>query len=137
MKTYAPSLVNSFAVASPIPSVPPVMTAVLPSSLLDIVFPILAIESAREHPTIHRQRCADNVRGLVRANEHDGICDLFREAHALGRNFCLQEIRFVFLILCKVVEHPGFRWSRGNDVDAYACARQFNGRRLRDTFDGV
>src|SRR6266481_5226404 len=39
MKTYAPSLTKSFAVANPIPSVPPVMTATLPSSLLDIVFP--------------------------------------------------------------------------------------------------
>src|SRR6266852_4576313 len=39
MKTYAPSLTKSFAVANPIPSVPPVMTATLPSSLLGIVFP--------------------------------------------------------------------------------------------------
>src|SRR5882724_10604871 len=38
MKTYAPSLTKSFAVANPIPSVPPVMTATLPSSLLGIVF---------------------------------------------------------------------------------------------------
>src|ERR1700720_4255896 len=38
MKTYAPSLTKSFAVANPIPSVPPVMTAVLPSSLLVTVF---------------------------------------------------------------------------------------------------
>src|SRR5260370_19592213 len=39
MKTYAPSLTKSFAVANPIHSVPPVMTATLPSSLLGIVFP--------------------------------------------------------------------------------------------------
>src|SRR5882724_4599355 len=39
MKTYAPSLTKSFAVANPIPSVPLVMTATLPSSLLGIVFP--------------------------------------------------------------------------------------------------
>src|SRR5713226_8789748 len=39
MKTYAPSLTKSFAVANPIPSVPPVMTATLSSSLLGIVFP--------------------------------------------------------------------------------------------------
>src|SRR5580692_3242607 len=39
MKTWAPSLTKSFAVANPIPSVPPVMTAILPSSLLSIVFP--------------------------------------------------------------------------------------------------
>src|SRR5260370_9822831 len=38
MKTWAPSLTKSFAVANPIPSVPPVMTAILPSSLLGIVF---------------------------------------------------------------------------------------------------
>src|SRR3984893_8648003 len=39
MKTHAPSLTKSFAVANPIPSVSPVMTATLPSSLLGIVFP--------------------------------------------------------------------------------------------------
>src|SRR5216683_5458864 len=39
MKTYAPSWTKSLAVANPIPSVPPVMTATLPSSLLGIVFP--------------------------------------------------------------------------------------------------
>src|SRR5580700_11309450 len=38
MKTWAPSLTKSFAVANPIPSVPPVMTAILPSSFLGIVF---------------------------------------------------------------------------------------------------
>src|SRR5437016_11030710 len=39
MRTSAPSLIKSFAVANPIPSVPPVMTATLPSSLLGSVFP--------------------------------------------------------------------------------------------------
>src|SRR5882724_10364040 len=137
MKTWAPSFTKSFAVANPIPSVPPVMTAILPSSFLDIGFSIFAIESARQHPSIHRQRCADDVGGLVRADEDDGIGDLFGEAHALGWNFCLQEIRFVFLILCKVVEHPGFRRSGTDDVDANSRARQFDGRRLGDTFHGV
>src|ERR1700681_2345538 len=41
MKTYAPSLANSFAVANPIPSVPPVMTAVLPSSFLVMPFSVI------------------------------------------------------------------------------------------------
>src|SRR6202521_1712705 len=39
MKTYAPSLTKSFAVANPMPSVPPVMTAILPSSFLGFVVP--------------------------------------------------------------------------------------------------
>src|SRR5579864_7459486 len=38
MKTYAPSSTNSFAVANPIPSVPPVTSAILSLSLLDIFF---------------------------------------------------------------------------------------------------
>src|SRR4030088_74897 len=42
--------------------------------------------SPREHPSVDRQRCTDNVRCLVRANEHDGICNLFGRSHALGRN---------------------------------------------------
>src|SRR6267378_4188353 len=41
MNTYAPSLTKSFAVANPIPSVPPVTTAILPSSLGDIFSPLL------------------------------------------------------------------------------------------------
>src|ERR1700677_400315 len=40
MKTYAPSLANSAAVASPIPSVPPVTTATLPSNLPTVVTPV-------------------------------------------------------------------------------------------------
>src|SRR6476620_10089466 len=33
MKTYAPSFTNRFAVARPMPLLPPVMSAILPSSL--------------------------------------------------------------------------------------------------------
>ena len=33
MKTYAPSFTNRFAVASPMPLVPPVTSAIFPSSL--------------------------------------------------------------------------------------------------------
>jgi hypothetical protein len=39
-KTYAPSLANSSAVANPIPSVPPVIRAILSLSLLDIFFSV-------------------------------------------------------------------------------------------------
>src|SRR6266850_834507 len=54
MKTYAPSLTKSFAVANPIPSVPPVMTATLPSSLLGIVFlcPCRALMGVEPLPNI-------------------------------------------------------------------------------------
>jgi hypothetical protein len=46
MKTYAPSDTKRRAVASPIPLVPPVMTAIFPASLLvyfssDVIFDIL------------------------------------------------------------------------------------------------
>src|SRR5258708_39485555 len=40
MKTYPPSSTNSFAAANPIPSVPPVMRAILSSSFLDIFFSV-------------------------------------------------------------------------------------------------
>src|SRR5713101_4077334 len=40
IKTYAPSLANSFAVANPIPWVPPVMRAILSLSFLDIFFSV-------------------------------------------------------------------------------------------------
>src|SRR4029077_2558593 len=40
IKIYAPSLANSFAVANPIPSVPPVIRAILSLSLLDISFSV-------------------------------------------------------------------------------------------------
>src|SRR5580765_1028179 len=38
MKTKAPSSTNSLAVANPIPLLPPVMTAILPLSFLDMAF---------------------------------------------------------------------------------------------------
>src|SRR5882762_11629300 len=53
-----------------------------------IISALRAVEAAsvspREHPSVDRQRCPDNVRGLIRANEHDGICNLFGRSHALG-----------------------------------------------------
>ena len=49
MKTYAPSFTNSFAVANPIPSVPPVMRAILSLSFLDILYPPL-LPSCNELP---------------------------------------------------------------------------------------
>src|SRR5882724_3919904 len=103
--------------ARPIPRDAPVTSAVLPSSAA--IFRNLRTrvllscwmrrtESAREHSSIYGQRCTDDVRGLVRANEHDGIGNLLGETHALARNLCLEEIRFIFLRLSEVVEHPCF-----------------------------
>jgi hypothetical protein len=95
------------------------------------------LESACCHPSVHRQGCTDDVGRLVRASEHDGICNFFGSTHALGRNVALEEICFVFLRLRKTVEHPRFRRTRANDVDTNACAGEFDGRRLRDAFHGV
>src|SRR3984957_6559641 len=111
MKTYAPSLTKSLAVANPIPSVPPVMTATFPRNFLpplidlsislpqlyistraekEVSFPIearpLVGELACDHPSIDRQGCPDNVGSLVRTNEHDGICHFFGRSDPLVRN---------------------------------------------------
>src|SRR5882762_3717122 len=77
MKTYTPSVTKSFAVANPIPSVPPVMTAVLPSSFLVIVFlrycgvgspaPILHARSLES-----QHRLAQVIGQMVRAAQQDG-----------------------------------------------------------------
>jgi hypothetical protein len=67
-----------------------------------------ASESAREHSSVDRKGCTDDVGRPVRANEHDGICDFFGSTHALCRNVCLEEICFVFLRLRKTVEHSRF-----------------------------
>src|ERR1700730_1573234 len=66
MKTYAPSLTKSFPVANPIPSVPPVMTAILPSSFLGIVFPC----SCRVLTNFPR---SDSMRVETLPNIRDGI----------------------------------------------------------------
>jgi hypothetical protein len=94
-------------------------------------------ESARGHSSVDRQGRTDDVGSLVRANKHDGIGNFFGGAHALGRNVGLEEIYFVFLRLREVVEHPRFRRAGANDVDTNARAGEFDGRRLRDAFDGV
>src|ERR1700682_5099782 len=53
--------------------------------------------SVGDHSSVDRQRCADDVGCLVRANEHDGICNFFGSADALVGNLCVEEICFVFL----------------------------------------
>src|ERR1700722_4039754 len=135
MKRYAPSLANSFAVAKPIPSVAPVMTATFPCSFLSSaidVSPSLECSHSspiqnwirdlvshrskrtgceglvRDHPSINRQGCPDDVGSLVRANEHDGIGNFFGRADTLVRNLRVEEICLVFLRLRKVVEHSCF-----------------------------
>src|SRR6266478_4854504 len=77
MKTYAPSLAKSFAAANPIPSVPPVMTATLPSSLLGIVFlPCCRALNSRV-PMLHgrslasENRLAEVIGQMVRAAQQD------------------------------------------------------------------
>src|SRR5882672_4259702 len=83
MKTWAPSLTKSCAVANPIPSVPPVMTAVLPSSFLVIVFSVIAQLSrtfrARMFPPRSNtrlleseHRLAEVIGQMVRAAQQDG-----------------------------------------------------------------
>ncbi len=57
--------------------------------------------SVGAHSSVDRQGCTDDVGCLVRANEHDGIGNFFGSADALVRNLCVEEIRFVFLRLCK------------------------------------
>src|ERR1700674_3064221 len=82
MKTYAPSLTKSFAVANPIPSVPPVTTAILPSSLLGIVFPcscriLMGVEPL---PNI---RDGILVERLVKTMRH--VADMRRCQHVVQR----------------------------------------------------
>src|ERR1700730_3909637 len=69
MKTYAPSLTKSFAVANPIPSVPPVMTAILPSSFLAIVVSPYRLQEEHRDFTA----CAGSVGGEIRPG---GVCAL-------------------------------------------------------------
>jgi hypothetical protein len=70
MKTYAPSCTNCFAVARPMPLLPPVMSAIFPSSLAMISPSLLAL--LRERPRVVRRRtagyqevCDDDLDGLV------------------------------------------------------------------------
>src|ERR1700716_899726 len=77
MKTYPPSLTKSFAVANPIPSVPPVMTAILPSSFLAIVF-LRYCGAGSPAPMLHARSCesehrlAEVIGQMVRAAQQDG-----------------------------------------------------------------
>src|SRR6266481_8036532 len=50
MKTYAPSLTNAFAVARPIPLVPPVMSAIFPSSLFMHSSPLIKLSDCEDDP---------------------------------------------------------------------------------------
>src|ERR1700739_3747669 len=53
MKTYAPSATNRFAVARPIPLLPPVTTATLPSSFpLIVITPYLVLSNVVHRSTV-------------------------------------------------------------------------------------
>src|SRR6202049_38723 len=93
--------------------------------------------SVGDHSSVDRQGCADDVGCLVRRNEHDGIGNFFWSADALVRNLDVEKISFVLLRLPKTVEHSRFHRTRANDVDANACAGEFDRRGLRDAFHGV
>ena len=82
--------------------------------------------SAGDHPSVNRQRCTDDVGCLVRRNKDDGIGDSFRSADSLARNVCGDEVCFFFLRLRRAVEHSRFPRTRTNDVDANACAGEFD-----------
>src|SRR6266853_5956626 len=77
-KTYAPSLTKSFAVANPIPSVPPVTTAILPSSFLVICLSPLLLSWNSLAPMPHARsvesehRLAEVIGQMVRAAQQDG-----------------------------------------------------------------
>src|ERR1700719_4133774 len=77
MKTSAPSSTKRFAVANPIPSVPPVMTAVLPSSFLVTVFSVIAerefssSDASRSLTLECEHRLAEVVGQVVRAAQQD------------------------------------------------------------------
>src|SRR5216684_3616760 len=78
MKTYAPSLTKSFAVANPIPSVPPVTTAILPSSFLVICLSPLLLSWNSPASMLHTRllvsehRLAEVIGQMVRAAQQDG-----------------------------------------------------------------
>src|SRR5258708_1523428 len=78
MKTWAPSLTKSFAVASPIPSVPPVTTAILPSSFLVICLSPLLLSWNFPAPMLHTRllesehRLSEVIGQMVRAAQQDG-----------------------------------------------------------------
>src|SRR2546425_3985724 len=78
MKTWAPSLTKSFAVANPIPSVPPVTTAILPSSFLVICLSPSLLSWNSPAPTLHarslesQHRLAEVIGQMVSAAQQDG-----------------------------------------------------------------
>src|SRR5713101_7165904 len=82
MKTYAPSLTKSFAVANPIPSVPPVTTATLPSSFLGIVFPCSCRVLMRVEPLVNI-RDGILVERLVKTLRY--VADMRRCQHVFER----------------------------------------------------
>ena len=64
--------------------------------------------STCEYASVHGQRCANDVRSLIRTDEGDGICNFFGSADALIRNLTLEEGCFVLGRLCETVEHSRF-----------------------------
>src|ERR1700722_15396689 len=73
MKTYAPSSTNRFAVAKPIPVVPPVTTATFPCSLPMIVAPYFSWQRARDRNGRFAGRRADEAGGVTAITSLSGV----------------------------------------------------------------
>src|SRR5579871_452757 len=91
--TCAPSSTKRLAVAKPIPLLPPVMTATLPSSVFMIIFPSLCGPGTRDRAGSQLRQAAVNGdltaghEAAVRRCEKGGCRpDLRRIAHVLGRS---------------------------------------------------
>src|SRR5437870_5315627 len=89
MKTYAPSFTNCFAVARPMPLLPPVMSATLPSSLpmpssVVVVWALFAVSLCGSEQWILHLILGPLGFGLVRLTTKHAAATTARPAHARG-----------------------------------------------------
>src|SRR6478609_9216885 len=85
---------------------------------------------------IDRNDLTSNKRSLVGGEINDGFRDLLRRSCALERN--VRDHRGLSVgVAGEAVQHPGFDRAGRDCVDADAEGCPFEGRRLRQSFDGV
>src|SRR5260370_2188500 len=86
---------------------------------------------------IDREGLTGHERGLIRANEHDGIGDLLWGSHALQDVQRRNGIFHALIITGEAAKHFCFHWPRSDGIDPNSEGCRVHRRRLRDTFDGV
>src|SRR5438034_1198117 len=140
MKTYAPSFTNCFVVARPMPLLPPVISAIFPSSLpaffsLGFIcseFRLLCYEAS-----VYDERGTNREFRVVGRKIENRCCDLLGGAYSPRRGNRAEGIAHLAFLSGKTIKHVSRDDTRGDGVNADVLFGELERNRLGEAFDCV